>query len=90
MVWGAIFADGKREVKLCEMTVDTQYYQNILIESLPFTYTTRFQFHQDGATCHTAKSTMEFLVQKNNICVLHEWPDLSIIENVWQVLKGRG
>jgi transposase len=49
-------------------------------------------FLQDGASCHTAKDTVEFL-KKNKIDVVPNWPprspDLNPIENLWAYLHNR-
>jgi transposase len=48
------------------------------------------RFQQDGASCHTAKQTRKFIEDQ---IPLVEWPpnspDLSVIENVWAILKNK-
>ena len=92
MVWGAIRADGKRVLHKCDESVDQYYYQEILNQKLPSIYTTRCFFQQDGATCHTARSTTEYFVNKQ-VRLLPSWPsqspDLSIIENLRNLIKEK-
>lgn len=75
-------------------TVNAGKYQAILTRSLlpsiaKLNADDNFIFQQDGASCHTAKSTQTWL-RNNNITVL-DWPssspDLNIIETVWHKMK---
>ena len=66
--------------------------QQIFDDALPKIYSTRFIFQQDGASCHTSRSTKQYLTRK---CVrlLSDWPpqspDLSPIENLWDYVKNK-
>lgn len=93
MVWGAIRGDGYRTLVKCEGNVNAAEYQRILEAELPTLYSDPSKlFQQDGATCHTAKSTLRFLDTKHVSVLLNyppQSPDLSIIENLWKTLKDR-
>lgn len=92
MVWGAIKGDGSRILIKCPMPMNSVNYQRVLDQGLSNIYEDGNIFMQDGAPCHTSKSTISYLDQKK-ICVLSDWPpqspDINIIENMWSVLKEK-
>ena len=92
MIWGAIRNDGKKILYRCPPSVNQLTYKTILNETLPKIYTTRQLFQHDGAKCHTAESVRVYLEEKQ-VRVLKNWPaqspDLSIIEQVWDLLNER-
>lgn len=92
MVWGAIRGDGTRVLIKAERNVDSVEYQRILDCGLPAIYNSRHIFQQDGAPCHRSQSTMNYLTRKS-LRLLPDWPanspDISIIENLWTILKQK-
>lgn len=97
MVWGFMSGEGVGSLYFIEGTVNAAKYREILETSLMPTLRRlksrrkRFIFQQDGATCHTAKSSKEWMAKKN--IPLLPWapssPDMSPIETLWGVMKKK-
>lgn len=97
MVWGCM--SGRDVGNLCfvDGSVNAANYQDILQEellsSIPRLQSSEgnYVFQQDGASCHTARSTMGWL--STEAIPLMEWPssspDLSPIETVWHKMKQK-
>lgn len=94
MVWGCMSARGLGKLNFIDGTVNAQKYQHILETSLLPSAQELFPnedylFQQDGASCHSAKSTKNWF-GNNNIKVLSHpasSPDLNVIETVWHKMK---
>lgn len=95
MVWGCMSAQGVGSLYVVDGIMNAEKYRKVfedhLLPSIPSLSTEygEFIYQQDGATCHTAKSTMAWLDEKQ-IPVL-AWPsgspDLSPIETLWGRMK---
>lgn len=95
MVWGCMSAQGVGELSFIEGNVNSEKYQNILenyllpsIKKLENKYG-EYTFQQDGASCHTSKSTITWL-RSHGLQPMY-WPssspDLSPIETLWHEMK---
>lgn len=96
MVWGCMSAQGLGSLHIVDGNMNAEKYQKVLADhllpSIPNLSTEygEFIYQQDGATCHTARSSMKFLLD-NEVPVL-PWPssspDLSPIETLWGKIKN--
>ena len=94
MVWGGIIGDRKTELIKCPKTLNAKTYVEMLdthgIPTFMQQNGPRAIFQQDGARCHTARTTKRWFEEKN-IRLLEGWPanspDLSPIEQIWAITK---
>lgn len=96
MIWGCMSAQGVGCLQFIDGTVNAEKYKSILEESLrpsipKLKYKNAFTFQQDGAACHTAKTTMAWLKSKKipTMTWPSSSPDLSPIESLWWKMKKK-
>ncbi len=96
MVWGCISAYGMGSLHVLEGTMNAERYIKLLEQHMLPSRRRVFQgspcvFQQDNAKPHTAAITTAWL-RSRRVRVLN-WPacspDLSPIENIWCIIKGK-
>ena len=85
MVWGAFFGEKLLDLIVCEHTLDSKKYIDVLNKSLLPSMSRELKFMHDGASFHRSKLTTGWLKKKKIETI--KWPanspDLNPLENIW-------
>jgi hypothetical protein len=99
MMWLCIELGGRSSLIRCDDRQDSlSYQQTVLTPALNFLRLrgprarNHIIFQQDGASCHTSKSTKKWLKQKR-VKLLQNWPaqspDLNLVEHCWAFIARK-
>lgn len=94
-VWGCFTAAGPGPIAFYEGTLNANSYVNMIKKIIPRRLAGNFDLgagewylQQDNATCHRAKTSMEWFTKKG--IKLLDWPpvsaDLNPVENLWSIV----
>ena len=96
MVWGCVSAHGMGNLHICESNINAERYIQVVEQPMLPSKQRLFHgrpclFQQDNAKSHSARVTTTWLRSKRvrELGLSAYSPELSPIENVWRIMKGK-